>query len=189
MDGGYGYCKWLVARGNACDFVHIAKEQGLEVTQKPTLGGMMVWSGGIGALGHVAIVEVLQGSKIKTSESEYYGAPFKVYTRQGRDWRGGCYWMNASYTYLGCIKNPAVEEDMTEAQTRKLIKEMVPDIVKETLESLKNLPADEYAVEALEWAKDQGIMIGDAKGNQMPQSPVKREDLACVLYSQEKNNG
>lgn len=48
-------------------------------------------------------------------------------------------------------------------------------------------PADEYAEPALAWAKEKGIMIGDKTGNQMPQCPVKREDLACVLYSQEKN--
>ena len=44
--------------------------------------------------------------------------------------------------------------------------------------------ADNYAEPALKWAKETGIMIGDTTGNQMPQSYVKREDLACVLYSQ-----
>ena len=27
--GGYGACKWLVARGNACDFIRIGQQQGL----------------------------------------------------------------------------------------------------------------------------------------------------------------
>lgn len=49
----------------------------------------------------------------------------------------------------------------------------------------KMKPADKYAEPALQWAKEEGIMIGDTTGNQMPQSYVKREDLACVLYSQE----
>ena len=51
----------------------------------------------------------------------------------------------------------------------------------------RNAAADDYAKNALEWAKKEGILIGDATGNQMPQSPIKREDLACVLYSQEMN--
>lgn len=58
----------------------------------------------------------------------------------------------------------------------------------EYLKDLKTKPADKYAEDALKWAKEEGIMIGDLTGNQMPQSPVKREDLACVLYSQDKKN-
>lgn len=52
---------------------------------------------------------------------------------------------------------------------------------------LKLQPADNYAKPALEWAKNEGIMVGDKTGNQMPQSPIKREDLAVVLYAQELN--
>ena len=191
--GDYGYCKWLAARGDACDFIKIAKAQNLEVTDEPTIGGVMVWSGGKGGYGHVAVVELIQGDTIHTSESEYYGKPFVVYKRSGKDWRDGCYWMGSSYHYLGCIKNPAVEDDMTEKETIKLIEKMFPTLFRRCMEEyekhLRTKPADSYAEEALEWAKEKGIMVGDKTGNQMPQSPVKREDLVTVLYAQEKVNG
>lgn len=187
--GNYGYCKYLGST-NACNFVDLAKRQGLKVTQKPTLGGVMVWNGGARGEGHVANVELILGDKVVTSESEYYGKPFTIYTRSGKNWSDGCYWMGASYAYLGCIKNPAVEDDMTKVETMELVKEMFPVLFAKEIEKyfddLKKLPADEYAKDALKWAKDEGIMIGDKTGNQMPQSPVKREDLAVVLYAREK---
>lgn len=195
--GDYGYIKWLAARGDACDFIKIAKSQGLQVTEKPTLGGIMVWSGGKGGYGHVAVVELIKGGTVHTSESEYYGKPFVVYKRSGKDWRDGCYWMGSSYHYIGCIKNPAVEDDMDEKEIRKLIREMFHGLFLEEmaayLEERRNLPADEYAKPALEWAKEQGIMVGDENGNQMPQAWTKRQDLAVMLYAlmraQEKNHG
>lgn len=49
------------------------------------------------------------------------------------------------------------------------------------LRERQQLPPDEYAVPALEWAKDEGIMEGSGSGNLMPQSPVKRQDLAVML--------
>lgn len=52
----------------------------------------------------------------------------------------------------------------------------------------KEKAADDYAKEALSWANEAGIMVGDGNGNQMPQSYVKREDLAVVLYAVSKQN-
>ena len=49
------------------------------------------------------------------------------------------------------------------------------------LRELQQLPADGYAAPALEWAKNEGIMEGSGTGNLMPQSPVKRQDLAVML--------
>lgn len=49
------------------------------------------------------------------------------------------------------------------------------------LKELQQLPADQYAEPALKWAKDSGIMEGSGSGNLMPQSSVKRQDLAVML--------
>lgn len=49
------------------------------------------------------------------------------------------------------------------------------------LRELQQLPPDQYAEDALTWAKDNGIMEGSGSGNLMPQSPVKRQDLAVML--------
>lgn len=45
----------------------------------------------------------------------------------------------------------------------------------------KDLPADEYAEEALQWAKDTGLMVGDGDGNQFPQCNITRQDMIVVL--------
>lgn len=166
---------------NAKNLIAHAKAQGLEVTKEPTLGGCMVWTHKAKA-GHVAIVErIIDAKTVVTSESEWNGKVFSTYTRvRGNgNWRTGCYWMTAEYGYLGCIKNPAVEEDIdvTEKELRQIVREEIAAADAER----KNLPADAYAVDALKWAKETGIMAGGASGNQMPQALIKREDVAVML--------
>lgn len=82
---------------------------------------------------------------------------------------------------------------MTEKETIKLIEKMFPTLFRRCMTEyekyLRTKPADSYAEDALKWAKEKGIMVGDKTGNQMPQSPVKREDLVTVLYAQEKVDG
>lgn len=179
--GGSG-CQYL-GNTNAANYIDLARKQGLTVTQRPTVGGCMVWKGGNTGEGHVAIVEMDLGSRVVTSESEYYGKQFVIYQRFGTDWRSGCYWMGSSYTYLGCIKNPAVkeEEDMTKAETEQLIREMFPGLMAAYLADLAKQPADAWAQPAIDYCQNIGIMVGDPDGNFRPQSPVKREEMAALL--------
>lgn len=182
--GDYGFIKWLAAKGDACDFIDIARKQGLTITQRPTVGGCMVWRGGNTGDGHVAIVELDLGNRVVTSESEYYGKQFVIYQRFGDGWKSGCYWMGASYTYLGCIKNPAVkpeEKDMTKAETEQLIRDMFPGLMAAYLADLAKQPADAWAQPAIDYCQNIGIMVGDPDGNFRPQSPVKREEMAALL--------
>jgi len=180
--GEWTDCKYL-GNTNAANFITLARKQGLMVTQRPTIGGCMVWHGGNTGEGHVAIVEMDLGNRIVTSESEYYGKAFTIYQRFGTDWRSGCYWMGSSYTYLGCIKNPAVkqEEDMTKAETEKLIREMFPDLMATFLAELAKEPADAWALPAIEYCQRTGMMVGDPDGNFRAQSPIKREEMASIL--------
>ena len=181
--GNYGSCKWLGST-NAANFITLARKQGLTVTQRPTKGGCMVWKGGQTNEGHVAIVEMDLGNRVVTSESEYYGKQFTIYQRFGDNWRDGCYWMGSSYTYLGCIKNPAVKEeepDMTKAETEQLIRDMFPDLMAAYLADLAKQPADAWAVPAIEYCQQTGMMVGDPDGNFRPQSPIKREEMASIL--------
>lgn len=173
--GGYGECKWLVARGNACDFISIAKQQGLQISDAPTLGGCMVWAGGPGGYGHVNIVERIQGDKTETSESEYYGKAFTTYKRTGRNWSDGCYWMRSSYKYLGCIVNPAVKKDkpVTYEEFCKYMDKWLDDLAKK--------PADSWAVPAIEYCLKTRMMVGDDNGNFRPQSYLRREEMAAIL--------
>lgn len=173
--GSYGACKWLVARGNACDFIRIGQQQGLQISDAPTLGGCMVWAGGPGGYGHVAIVERIQGNKIETSESEYYGKAFTTYKRTGRNWSEGCYWMRSSYKYLGCIVNPAVKED------KPVTYEEFCNYMDKWLDDLAKKPADSWAVPAIEYCLKTRMMVGDDNGNFRPQSYLRREEMAAIL--------
>lgn len=110
--GGYGCCKYLGST-NAENFVNLAKKQGLTVQQKPTLGGVLVWAKGkVGVssdgAGHVAIVEQINADgSVITSESGYNSTIWYSKTRSGANWG-----QSSAYTYLGCIVNPAVKEEV-----------------------------------------------------------------------------
>lgn len=164
--------------------INAAKREGLEVTKEPTKGGIMVWTGGKTAEGHVCGVgEVYDEEHILTVESEYYGHDWKLFNRQKDDgnWRRGCPWMDKSYVYQGCIKNPFMgEEDMTKAETEKLIRELVPQILNEMKKETEQLPADDWAREAIAMAIAKNIMVGYPDGFH-PQSYIRREEVAQVV--------
>lgn len=180
-----------------------AKSQGLKISQTPTLGGMLVWTGGPTGEGHVDICEVIKYkngkiSSIITSDSEYYGRAFATFERTGKNWEKGCYWMvNAKkpYVYQGCIVNPAVEDEMTYEEFKKMFdKAMNEDFAKRfekaaasREESIKKKPASsDYAIEAIDWMKSEGLIVGDSKGNTMPQAPLTREQYAMIEYTKAK---
>lgn len=184
-----GEMKYLKKAWYPYAVINAAKAEGLEITQEPTLGGIMVWVGGKTGEGHVAgVAEVYSKFSILTAESEYYGMDWTTYHRGYGDgnWRKGCYWMDESYIYKGCIKNPFVKEgtDMTKAETEALIKELTPGIVKEVLAEIKKetaqLPADDWAKEAINMCIARGIMVGYPDGFH-PQSEIRREEVAQVV--------
>lgn len=181
--GEYGRIKWLAARGNACDFAKIAHEQGLEVTDEPTIGGVMVWTGGSGGYGHVAFVEgkATNSEGFVCSESEYFGKAWTLYTRKrgkDRQWREGCYWMGTSFKYAGCIKNPAIKE--APVVTYEQFKQFMARFLAE----LAAAPADAWAVPFITACIDAGIMTGDNREHPFetfrPQDYTRREELATV---------
>jgi len=106
---------------NAENFIERAKNYGLEVVNYPTLGGIMVWQKGSlsdsDGAGHVAIVERIDNdNQIYTSESGYGGSAFWNTTRRNNNGRWG---MNSSYTFRGCIINPAIG-DVHYEETKQL---------------------------------------------------------------------
>ena len=111
-------------KGDACNFVRLAKDYGLEVSITPTLGGIMVWAGGPSLCGHVAIVERINNSNsIYTSESDYGGTVFYNATRTNNNGRWG---LGTSFHFLGCVCNPAVKpEDPLARYTDRELAEMV----------------------------------------------------------------
>ena len=109
--GGYGCCKYLVPT-NAENFIEYAEEQGLKISQSPSLGACMVWKSGAtfdgdDGAGHVAIVERINSDgSIVTSESGWGCTnPFWIETRYRGDGNWG---MDSRYAFRGFIVNPAV---------------------------------------------------------------------------------
>lgn len=108
---------------NAENFVESAKKQGLKISSKPTLGGIMVWQkgntlgGGDGA-GHVAVVEeIYSDGSILTSESGWNAWAFKNIKRTNANGRWG---QGSAYKFRGCIVNPAVTSTVTPVAETKL---------------------------------------------------------------------
>lgn len=115
-------------------------------------------------------------------DSEYYGQDWKVFNRQKDDgnWRRGCPWMDKSYVYQGCIKNPFMENDMTKKETEELIRELVPQIIKELEAEKAKLPEDDWAKPAINMAIARDIMVGYPDGFHA-QSYIRREEVAQVV--------
>lgn len=117
-------------KGNAELFVLLAQRSGLEISRVPTLGGIMVWQGGKTSLGydgagHVAIVEeIIDSNTIYTSESDYGGHAFYNATRRNTNGRWG---LGSSFTFLGCVVNPAVKEEPLGKYTDEELAKMVID--------------------------------------------------------------
>ena len=94
------------------------------------------------------------------------------------------------------------EEDMTEAETKKIakqqaietVKELFPELFDKAIEEresdIKDLPpSSEYEAEALEYMKEHGYMKGDGKGRMMAKKALTRGEYAMVEYNEAKADG
>ena len=106
---GYVGMKYYQLNCNAEDFITRGKSIGLEVSQEPVAGGIMVWEGKGKLAGHVAVVEEVKSpTQVMTSESGYNHFAFanKIRNKTNGKWDSG-----SNYPYLGCLINPAVKEE------------------------------------------------------------------------------
>lgn len=128
-----GEMKYPYLNCNAEDFIDRAKSfYNLEISDIPTVGGIMVWrkgkthNGSDGA-GHVGVVEkIIDSNTIYTSESGYGSAYFWNSTRKNDNGNWG---MNSSYTFIGCIKNPSIKEETIKPNLKSL-DEIAKDVIK-----------------------------------------------------------
>lgn len=99
---------------NAENFIEAAKRQGLKISNKPTLGGIMVWQRGESlnswdGAGHVAFVEQINADgSIITSESGWGSYAFRRIKRTNKNGRWG---MVPGYKFRGCIINPSIKSE------------------------------------------------------------------------------
>lgn len=160
--------------------ISAAKREGLTVTKEPTLGGILVWTGGKHNLGHVeGVGRLYSDDELLGVGSEYYGRDWATFRRKRGDgnWREGCYWMDSSYVYQGCIKSPFMEDDemLSYEQFKEYMKKYEDERAKE--------PAVSWAVPHIEWANKNGIIVGDDDGEFRPKDPISREEMAGVARS------
>ena len=100
---------WLKST-NAENFVSVAKEMGLTVSDKPALGAIAVWAKGkIGdgsdGAGHVAVVEIVNATgSIVTSESGWNAKKEFWTTTRKNDGNWG---QSSAYRFIGFILPPA----------------------------------------------------------------------------------
>ena len=130
--------KWLFLTypPNAEDFIDKAKAEGLTILDKPEIGSVIVWAKGKthysdDGCGHVAVVEkVNEDGTIVTSESGYGCTnPFWTSTRSNSD---GSWGAGTTYTFLGFIKNPAIDKN-----TKVIDDPVTPNPYKEPTRLLK----------------------------------------------------
>lgn len=105
-----GSMKYPALNCNAENFIERAKSLGLEITQTPSLGAIMVWQKGTLAsydgAGHVEVVERIDSdTQVYTSASNYAGTAFYNSIRKKVSGNWNCW---TGYTFRGFIKNPAV---------------------------------------------------------------------------------
>lgn len=134
-----GSMKYPSLNCNAENFIERAKNTyGLEISDVPTLGGIMVWqkgstlSGNDGA-GHVAIVEkIIDSNTIYTSESGYGSSAFWNSTRKNSNNRWG---LGSGYVFRGCIVNPAIGKitSSTATSDNDIANKSVDELAKEVI--------------------------------------------------------
>lgn len=138
---------------NAENFYDVALSQGLEITQIPSVGSVMVWQKGntrsyVDGAGHVAAVEeVVAPTCVRTSESGWgCNNPFWTQLR----YKGNGNWgAGNEYKFLGFIKNPAVDASAEPYPTpTRILKEgMVGEDVKWVQWKLKDLGYTKDAID------------------------------------------
>lgn len=114
---GYKGMKYPKLYCNAENFIEVAKNYGLTISQKPSAGAIAVWmkgatlSGSDGA-GHVCTVQRTNAdfTEFLSAESGWNSSSFWNSTRTNKNGKWGA---GSGYTFRGFIINPAIGEGVT----------------------------------------------------------------------------
>ena len=191
-----GSMKYPYLNCNAENFIERAKSCGLKISNKPSLGGIMVWqkgstlSGSDGA-GHVEVVERIDGTNsIYTSSSAYGGSAFYNVKRTNSNGRWG---MSSSYKFRGCIVNPKIGTKTTpDKKQTTTTKKTIEEIAKEVIvgkwgngeERKKRLTSAGYNYNAVQ-TKVSEILAGKSSSN----SKKTIEEIAKEVIAGKWGNG
>ena len=76
-----------------------------------------------------------------------------------------------------------VAEKLEDLEDNNMTDEKFKELADRYFANKAKEPASSWSSDYLSWVKDNGIMVGDTSGNQMPQSYTKREELSTMLKS------
>ena len=173
-----GSMKYPSLNCNAENFIERAKNTyDLEISDVPTLGGIMVWqkgstlSGNDGA-GHVAIVEkIIDSNTIYTSESGYGSSAFWNSTRKNTNGRWG---LGSGYVFRGCIVNPAIGKITASTAT--------------SVNDIANKSVDELAKEVIAGKYGNGEARKKALGSRYSEVQARVNEILNSSNSTTNNN-
>lgn len=182
-----GFMRYPSLNCNAELFIKRAIKLGLEISDTPTLGGIMVWANGTESVsdgaGHVAIVERIDSAtQIYTSESNYGGAAFFNAIRKNTNGRWG---LGEGFTFIGCIKNPSVEDPIPEPEPEPMPidKIQVGDwVVPTRLVNYNGIPLIQYDEKYIvtEINGDRAVLCADRNGSLQIWAAMNINDLKRV---------
>ena len=111
---------WLRS-ANAEQYVSIAREMGLTISQTPQEGAMAVWEGIGNLAGHACSVEIKNAHDIVTSESGWNNGKKAFWTQTRRN-DGNWGASKAKYRFLGFILPPVAATPAEQAETVKVVR-------------------------------------------------------------------
>ena len=79
---------------------------------------------------------------------------------------------------------PEEEKELTETQVKAIAKAAAREEIEAYFAELAKKPATDWAEDAIEFVKAEGLMIGDPDGNFRPQSFITRQEVAAVLMNE-----
>lgn len=79
---------------------------------------------------------------------------------------------------------PEEEKELTETQVKAIAKAAAREEIEAYFAELAKKPATDWAEDAIEFVKAEGLMIGDPDGNFRPQSFITRQEVAAVLKNE-----
>jgi len=79
---------------------------------------------------------------------------------------------------------PEEEKELTETQVKAIAKAAAREEIEAYFQELAKKPVSSWAKDAVDFVKEEGLMIGDPDGSFRPQSFITRQEVAAVLKNE-----
>lgn len=179
-----GKMKYPELNCNAENFIERAKSIGLKISNKPVLGGIMVWQkgslSGNDGVGHVAVVERIDNdNQIYTSESSYGGRAFYNVTRKNSNGRWGA---GSAYRFRGCIINPAIKQE-----SKYFTGTYIVNVKKDSILNVRTEPSTKGKIKTYKQLTANARLQNKKLGNEKANGYLK--GVICIVTKVDSNWG